>query len=141
MRYLIGLFITFGLSANQPDRLVLPSTIENNFPFSDAVKVGNLLFISGLVANDETIGDLENETHDIFKQMKVILSEYELSFSNVVKCTVFLDDVDKWSKFNSVYTQYFKKPYPARSALGADGLAGGASLELECIAEFKKYSL
>ena len=141
MRYLIGLFITFGLSANQPDRLVLPSTIENNFPFSDAVKVGNLLFISGLVANDETIGDLENETHDIFKQMKVILSEYELSFSNVVKCTVFLDDVEKWSKFNSVYTQYFKKPYPARSALGADGLAGGASLELECIAEFKKYSL
>ena len=141
MRYLIGLFITFGLSANQPDRLVLPSTIENNFPFSDAVKVGNLLFISGLVANDETIGDLENETHDIFKQMKVILSEYELSFSNVVKCTVFLDDVDKWNKFNSVYTQYFKKPYPARSALGADGLAGGASLELECIAEFKKYSL
>ena len=141
MRYLIGLFITFGLSANQPDRLVLPSTIENNFPFSDAVKVGNLLFISGLVANNETIGDLENETHDIFKQMKVILSEYELSFSNVVKCTVFLDDVDKWNKFNSVYTQYFKKPYPARSALGADGLAGGASLELECIAEFKKYSL
>ena len=141
MRYLIGLFITFGLSANQPDRLVLPSTIENNFPFSDAVKVGNLLFISGLVANDETIGDLENETHDIFKQMKVILSEYELSFSNVVKCTVFLDDVEEWSKFNSVYTQYFKKPYPARSALGADGLAGGASLELECIAEFKKYSL
>lgn len=141
MRYLIGLFITFGLSANQPDRLVLPSTIENNFPFSDAVKVGNLLFISGLVANDETIGDLENETHDIFKQMKVILSEYELSFSNVVKCTVFLDDVEKWGKFNSVYTQYFKKPYPARSALGADGLAGGASLELECIAEFKKYSL
>ena len=138
MRYLIGLFITFGLSANQPDRLVLPSTIENNFPFSDAVKVGNLLFISGLVANDETIGDLENETHDIFKQMKVVLSEYELSLYDVVKCTVFLDDVDEWSKFNSVYTQYFKKPYPARSALGADGLAGGASLELECIAEFKK---
>ena len=138
MRYLIGLFITFGLSANQPDRLVLPSTIENNYPFSDAVRVGNLLFISGMVASKKTFGDLENETHDIFNQMKVVLSEYELSFSNVVKCTVFLDDVEEWSKFNSVYTQYFKKPYPARSALGADGLAGGASLELECIAEFKK---
>ena len=138
MRFLVVLFLTFGLSANQPDRLVLPSTEENNYPFSDAVKVGNLLFISGMVGSEETIGDLETETHDIFKQMKVVLSEYELSFFDVVKCTVFLDDVDEWSKFNSVYTQYFKKPYPARSALGADGLAGGASLELECIAEFKK---
>ncbi len=138
MRFLIVLFLTFGLSANQPDRLVLPSTEENNYPFSDAVKVGNLLFISGMVGSEETIGDLETETHDIFKQMKVVLSEYELSFFDVVKCTVFLDDVGEWSKFNSVYTQYFKKPYPARSALGADGLADGASLELECIAEFKK---
>ncbi len=126
MRFLIVLFLTFGLSANQPDRLVLPSTEENNYPFSDAVKVGNLLFISGMVGSEETIGDLETETHDIFKQMKVVLSEYELSFFDVVKCTVFLDDVGEWSKFNSVYTQYFKKPYPARSALGADGLAGGA---------------
>ena len=138
MRFLIVLFLAFGLSANQPDRLVLPSTDESNYPFSDAVRVGNLLFISGMVGSEETIGDLETETHDIFKQMKVVLSEYELSFFDVVKCTVFLDDVGEWSKFNSVYTQYFKKPYPARSALGADGLAGGASLELECIAEFKK---
>ena len=138
MRFLIVLFLAFGLSANQPDRLVLPSTEESNYPFSDAVRVGNLLFISGMVGSEETIGDLETETHDIFKQMKVVLSEYELSFFDVVKCTVFLDDVGEWSKFNSVYTQYFNKPYPARSALGADGLAGGASLELECIAEFKK---
>ena len=138
MRFLIVLFLAFGLSANQPDRLVLPSTEESNYPFSDAVRVGNLLFISGMVGSEETIGDLETETHDIFKQMKVVLSEYELSFFDVVKCTVFLDDVSEWSKFNSVYTQYFNKPYPARSALGADGLAGGASLELECIAEFKK---
>ena len=138
MRFLIVLFLAFGLSANQPDRLVLPSTEESNYPFSDAVRVGNLLFISGMVGSEETIGDLETETHDIFKQMKVVLSEYKLSFFDVAKCTVFLEDVGEWSKFNTVYTQYFKKPYPARSALGADGLAGGASLELECIAEFKK---
>jgi reactive intermediate/imine deaminase len=115
----------------------MPSTEENNYPFSDAVKVGNLLFMSGMVGSDETIGDLVIETHDIFKQMKAVLAAYDLSFADVVKCTVFLDDVGEWGKFNSVYTQYFKKPYPARSALGADGLALGASLELECIAEFK----
>jgi 2-iminobutanoate/2-iminopropanoate deaminase len=142
MKHILPLIIVFtlGLSANQPDRLVMPSTDENDYPFSDAVRVGNLLFMSGMVGSDETIGDLVAETHDIFKQMKAVLAEYDLSFGDVVKCTVFLDDVDEWGKFNSVYTQYFKKPYPARSALGADGLALGASLELECIAEFKEYS-
>lgn len=142
MKHILLLIIVFtlGLSANQPDRLVMPSTEENDYPFSDAVRVGNLLFMSGMVGSDETIGDLVAETHDIFKQMKAVLAEYDLSFGDVVKCTVFLDDVDEWGKFNSVYTQYFKKPYPARSALGADGLALGASLELECIAEFKDYS-
>lgn len=142
MKHILPLIIVFtlGLSANQPDRLVMPSTEENDYPFSDAVRVGNLLFISGMVGSDETIGDLVAETHDIFKQMKAVLAEYNLSFADVVKCTVFLDNVDEWGKFNSVYTQYFKKPYPARSALGADGLALGASLELECIAGFKDYS-
>ena len=139
MRALTLIFITFGLFANQPDRLIMPSTEVNNYPFSDAVKVGNLLFMSGLVGNEESIGEnsLVSETHSIFKQMKAVLNAYELSFADVVKCTVFLDNVDEWGKFNSVYTQYFTKPYPARSALGADGLALGASLELECIAEFK----
>ena len=139
MRALTLIFITFGLFANQPDRLIMPSTEVNNYPFSDAVKVGNLLFMSGLVGNEESIGEesLVAETHSIFKQMKSVLSAYKLSLADVVKCTVFLDNVDEWGKFNSVYTQYFTKPYPARSALGADGLALGASLELECIAEFK----
>lgn len=142
MKHILPLIVVFtlGLSANQPDRLVMPSTEENDYPFSDAVRVGNLLFMSGMVGNDETIGDLVTETHDIFKQMKAVLGEYDLSFSDVVKCTVFLDDVGEWGKFNSVYTQYFNKPYPARSALGADGLALGASLELECIAELKDYT-
>ena len=139
MRAFTLILITFGLFANQPDRLIMPSTEVNNYPFSDAVKVGNLLFMSGLVGNEESIGEdsLVAETHSIFKQMKAVLNAYELSLADVVKCTVFLDNVGEWSKFNSVYTQYFTKPYPARSALGADGLALGASLELECIAEFK----
>ena len=139
MRALSLILITFGLFANQPERLIMPSTEANNYPFSDAVKVGNLLFMSGLVGNEESIGEdsLVAETHSIFKQMKTVLNAYELSLADVVKCTVFLDNVDEWGKFNSVYTQYFTKPYPARSALGADGLALGASLELECIAEFK----
>ena len=52
----------------------------------------------------------------------------------MVKCLVMLDDIDEWGDFYKVYMRYFKPPYPARSALGADGLALGAAVEMECIA-------
>jgi len=74
MLRLIILLTTFGLSADAPDRLVLPKNLENNYPFSDAVKVGNLLFISGLVGeNDENIlveGGLVAETHKVRARTK-----------------------------------------------------------------------
>jgi enamine deaminase RidA (YjgF/YER057c/UK114 family) len=57
-----------------------------------------------------------------------------LSFGSVAKCTVMLADIAEWSTFNGVYTQYFKPPYPARSAFGASGLALNARVEMECIA-------
>ena len=66
--------------------------------------------------------------------MSVYLEHLNLDFTDIVKCLVMIDDIDKWSDFNELYTQYFSPPYPARSAMGADGLALGASLELECIA-------
>ena len=114
-------------------------SLDQGFPFSDVVETtGGLIFISGLVGTDETgelvPGGLEAETHAIFRQMKTYLAHLGLGFSDVVKCRVMIDDIAQWGDFNGVYTQYFKPPYPARSAMGADGLALGASLELECIA-------
>ena len=114
-------------------------SLEQGFPFSDIVETkGGLIFISGLVGTDETgelvAGGLEAETHAIFRQMKAYLAHLGLDFSNVVKCLVMIDDIAQWGDFNGIYTQYFSPPYPARSAMGADGLALGASLELECIA-------
>ena len=70
----------------------------------------------------------------VMNKMDKILNHFDLTFDDVFKCLVMIDDINEWSLFNSVYIQYFKKPYPARSAFGADGLAGGASFELECIA-------
>jgi len=55
---------------------------------------------------------------------------------NVVKCTVFLADIEEWGTFNEIYTKYFDPPFPARSALGANGLAINARVELECIAAY-----
>ena len=68
--------------------------------------------------------------------IKQIIHRRGLKMNDVVKCTVFLADVSQWGDFNKVYTTYFSKPYPARSALGANGLALGAALEVECIAAY-----
>ncbi len=114
-------------------------SLDQGFPFSDIVEtIGGLIFISGLVGTDKTgelvPGGLEAETHAIFRQMSTYLGHLGLGFEDVVKCLVMIDDIAQWGAFNGIYTQYFSPPYPARSAMGADGLALGASLELECIA-------
>ena len=79
-------------------------------------------------------GGIKAETEAIFRQLKSHLSKFDSDLTNVVKCLVMLDDIDEWADFNNVYMSYFKPPYPARSALGADGLALGAAIEMECIA-------
>ena len=113
-------------------------TTSNQFPYSDAVLAGNTLYLSGMVGEDEegalVDGGIKAETEEIFRQLQSHLSKFDLDLTNVVKCLVMLDDIDEWADFNKVYMSYFKPPYPARSALGADGLALGAAIEMECIA-------
>ena len=116
-------------------------TIKQDFPFSDAVKVGNTLYLSGMIGEDKegnlVEGGIVPEAHNVLKRMGTLLAHYNLGYDDVVKCLVMIDDISQWSLFNSVYVQYFEKPYPARSAFGADGLAGNASFELECIAHLQ----
>jgi len=110
------------------------------YPFSESVRVGNILFISGQVGVDENNelveGGIAGETRQIMSNIGGALARRGLGFSDVVKCTVFLADVAEWGEFNTIYTSYFEPPYPARSALGANGLALGARLEVECIAAY-----
>ena len=110
------------------------------YPFSESVRVGNILFISGQVGVDENNelveGGIAGETRQIMSNIGGALARRGLGFSDVVKCTVFLADVAEWGEFNTIYTTYFEPPYPARSALGANGLALGARLEVECIAAY-----
>jgi 2-iminobutanoate/2-iminopropanoate deaminase len=110
------------------------------YPFSESVRVGNILFISGQVGVDENNelveGGIAGETRQIMSIIGGALERRGLGFSDVVKCTVFLADVSEWGEFNTIYTSYFEPPYPARSALGANGLALGARLEVECIAAY-----
>ncbi|QGP79051.1 RidA family protein [Sphingobium sp. CAP-1] len=112
-------------------------------PFSPAVRVGDILFMSGQIGQTPEGMDRHREGFDAavksaMDSIGVILKDNGLDFGNVVKCTVMLDDMADWPRFNAAYLPYFAgKRLPARSAFGADGLALGAPLEVECIAAFK----
>lgn len=110
-------------------------------PFSEAVRVGDLLIMSGILGTEERTDDLVEggiipETHQIFIHLKRVLEDHDLDFGNVVKCTVMLDDIEDYDSFNSVYATYFPGDKPARSAFAAEELALGATVELECWAAF-----
>lgn len=108
------------------------------FPFSDAVQVGDLLILSGQVGaapGTTTVvpGGIEPETRQVMANIDASLKRRGLTMDALVKCTVMLADMKDWPAFNKIYATYFKKGrYPARSALGVNGLALGARIELEC---------
>ncbi|MGB4704916.1 MAG: Rid family detoxifying hydrolase [Candidatus Saccharicenans sp.] len=117
----------------------LTSPERSNAPFSEAVRVGNLLYLSGQLGRDPRTGKLveggiEAETRQCLENIKNTLEKYGSSLERVVKVTVMLADISEWSKMNSVYISYFPKNKPARSAFGVSGLAGGARVEIEVIA-------
>jgi 2-iminobutanoate/2-iminopropanoate deaminase len=91
-------------------------------PYSQAVKAGNFLFVSGQVAiNPENgelnIGNIEDETHQVMRNLKAVLLEAGLSFDNVVKSTIFLSDMGTFAQVNEVYGQYFTADFPARETV------------------------
>ena len=116
-----------------------PEGMEEPGPFSDAVRVGNLLFLSGkigILPGTRTLaeGGIEGESRQTLENIKATLERWDSSLDRVVKCTVMIDDIAEWGAFNEVYVEYFPDNKPARSAFGADGLALGAAVEVECIA-------
>ena len=117
-------------------RKVYPSDLP--YPFSAAVQSGNLLFVSGQVGmRDGKLGQgIEEQTRMALENIRDILVRAGSSLERVVKVTVFLTDISLWPAMNDVYREYFPKDPPARSALGATGLAlPGLLVEMECIAE------
>jgi 2-iminobutanoate/2-iminopropanoate deaminase len=127
------------VAADKAQFLNSPRAIELDRPFSEAVRAGDFLFLSGQIGEVAATGKLaegglEPEARQTLNNVKSVLEAHGASLSDVVKCTVFLADIAEWPAFNSIYRQFFQKPYPARSALAASGLAMNARVELECIA-------
>jgi reactive intermediate/imine deaminase len=107
-------------------------------PFSQAVRVGDILYLSGALGNapgklEVVPGGIEPETRQTMENVGALLKESGLTFADVFKCTVMLADMAEWDTFNRIYVGYFEPGrLPARSAFGASGLALGARVELEC---------
>ncbi|HSG10115.1 MAG TPA: RidA family protein [Longimicrobiales bacterium] len=120
--------------------LTTPESEAMGFPFSEAVRVGHMLYLSGQVGEVQTApgeatlveGGIQAETRQTMENIKAVLERYGSSMDRVVKCTVMIDDMSEWPAMNEVYGPYFPDHKPARSAIGADGLALGAAVEIEC---------
>ena len=108
-------------------------------PYNQAVKSGNFLFISGQVAlkpgtNDLANADIIEETHQVLQNLKVILAEAGMDFSNIVKTTIFLSDMELFSRVNEIYAKYFEGDFPSRETVAVKGLPKNANVEISVIA-------
>lgn len=125
--------------AGEPDVEYLEFGDGTDLPFSRAVRYGDIVFLSGdLGARPGEMqvvpGGIEAETRQTMENIRATLGEFGGDLSDIVKCTVFLADIEEWPAFNAVYADYFDRPMPARAAFAASGLALGARVELDCIA-------
>lgn len=108
-------------------------------PYSQGVKVGNVLYTSGQIALDPDSGDLINEniteeTHAVMKNLDAVLAAAQFSFIDVVKCTIFIKNMDDFTAINEAYGQYFKSSPPARETVEVSRLPKNVNVEISCIA-------
>jgi len=108
-------------------------------PYSQAVKAGDFLFISGQVAidpatNEVINGNIKDETHRVMKNIQAILQEAHLTFQHAVKTTIFLSDMNLFAEVNEVYGSYFNGDFPARETVAVKGLPKGVNVEISITA-------
>ncbi|MBK7680204.1 MAG: RidA family protein [Chitinophagaceae bacterium] len=108
-------------------------------PYNQAILTGNLLFISGQICIDPVTGELKNkdiqeETHQVMHNLKAILQEAGLDFSQVVKTTIFITDMHQFGEINAVYGKYFESDFPARETVQVSALPKFVNVEISMIA-------
>lgn len=110
-------------------------------PYSQAVKAGNTLYVSGQIPidqeNDTLVeGTIEEETEQVMKNLGYILQEAGLSFQHVVKCSIFVSNMSNFGKINAIYAKYFEDNPPARETVEVSGLPKGVNVEISCLATY-----
>ena len=108
-------------------------------PYSQAVQIDNMVFLSGQIAIDRGTGDLvldsiENETIQVMENLRFVLEAAGLNFTHVVKCSIFLSDMNNFPKVNEVYGRYFQASPPARETVEVRRLPKDVNVEISCIA-------
>ena len=108
-------------------------------PYSQAVMAGNTLYVSGQIPFDQVTGEMINEniteeTHQVMKNIEAILTEAGMSFSNIVKCSIFIKDMNQFATINEAYGIYFKSEPPARETVEVARLPKDVNVEISCIA-------
>lgn len=121
--------------------VITPPGVARLPVFASAIRSGDFIFLSGAIGalpgvNPPQVveGGIEAEAHQAMQNIETVLAAAGAGWGDVVKCTVFLENMEDYAAFNEVYASYFDGDPPARSALGADGLALGALVEVECVA-------
>lgn len=110
-------------------------------PYSQAIKANNTLYVSGQIPIDQSTGQLiegtiEEETEQVMENLGFILVEAGLTFNDVVKCSIFVSDMDNFARINEVYGRYFKDTPPARETVEVSKLPKGVNVEISCIAAY-----
>jgi reactive intermediate/imine deaminase len=122
-------------------KYITPTGAAATLPFSPAVRVGHMLYLAGQIGTDSTNrlvpGGIEAETRQTLGNIKRVLEANGSGMDRVIRCLVMLADIAEWGTMNGVYITFFPGPKPARSALGASGLALGARVEIECTATLR----
>lgn len=121
------------------DVLTTDENAKLGLPFSEATRIGNTLYLSGQIGVKPgslklVPGGVKEETRQTMDNIRTVLERYGSSMQQVAKCTVFLGDIGDWPLMNEAYVESFGEHRPARSALGASGLALNGTVEIECIA-------
>jgi reactive intermediate/imine deaminase len=137
----LGCGLAVRAAAQQPtDRHIINAPgAPPGLPFSSAVRIGNVLYLSGQIGvlpGTRQLADtgIAGQTRQVFENMKAVLAYAGSSLERVFKCTVFLSNIADYAKMNEVYAAYFPKDPPARSTVAGSGLALGARVEIECSA-------
>jgi 2-iminobutanoate/2-iminopropanoate deaminase len=130
-------------SPSPVERLSSPAFSALGLPFSEMVRMGDTLYLSGQMGTlPGTLtlapGGVRAEAQQAMENIRASLEAHGYSLHHIVKCTVMLADMADWPAFNTIYTSFFTAPYPARSAFGCSGLAMGGRLEIDVIASVRR---
>ncbi|HRP34782.1 MAG TPA: RidA family protein [Gammaproteobacteria bacterium] len=142
-RFILGLAVLVAGGALAADLEFHPmaSDPDGRLPFSEAVRAGDLLFLSGMLgirpgSPGLVPGGIQPETRQALENIRAAVERHGAAMERIAKCTVFLADVGEWAAMNEVYVEFFPAGKPARTALGVGGLPLGGRVEIECIAVF-----